>query len=295
MITKMKVLHLAVLATLAASLASARAATTAPAAVTNATVLNNISVQLTVFSQANPYLSTNKTGTLITAKSGQSAFTTTTLLEAAAADTGDSFDPATSKLISAKSYMNTNVYTYVTTNGGVVTTNYTDNTNLLADLLRAKIIPIATNVVFTNSTTQLEVIDAANKVYPLTNGHFGFNFTAYAANASEQAVGGMPVTGTEAGTASGIGSLTVNSATNWVFGSASGFGTAAFKSENLQTGKNPLYVDIRSSSSAVAGAGYTGGTYTTNLDGVADILTNATVVVVKGTVTESLWKVLVNQ
>jgi hypothetical protein len=288
MMTKLKMLSMAALAAIAASTTSVRAATVT---VTNATVWNDITVQFTVFAQASPYLSTNKAGTSISAKTTQSAFTTKTLLEAVAADTGDGFNPATSKLVSAKSYADTNVYTVVDLL--TMRTNYYD-LPYFAGLSNEVYLTIATNPVFTNVATQLEVVDAANNVYPLTNGHFGFTFSSYTLNGSENAVGGVPITGTEKGTAYGIGSLQVDAVTNWVF-SSSGYGTATVSPMNLQTSKDPLYVDIRSSSSAVAGAGTMGGTLTTNIDGVADIPTNYTIVVVKGTLTESFWKFMVNQ
>jgi hypothetical protein len=290
MITKLKLLSMTLLAAIAASATPARAAAAATA-VTNATVWNDITVAFTVFSQSSPYLSTNKAGSLITAKTGQSSFTTKTLLEAVAADTGDGFDPGTSKLVTAKSYADTNVYTVVDLLN--MTTNYYD-LPVFAGMSNEVYVTVATNLVFTNTTSQLEVVDNSGNVYPLTNGHFNFSFTSYSADASEKAVGGVPVTGTETGTSFGIGSLTVSAVTNWVFGSASGFGTATLKPENLQTSKNPLYVDVRNSSSAVAGAGYTGGTLTTNATG-GSVPTNYTIVVVKGTLSESFWKVLVNQ
>jgi hypothetical protein len=289
MMTKLKVLSIAVLTAIGASSTTAQAAT--PVTVTNATVWNDITVQFTVFSQASPYLSTNKAGTSISAKTTQSAFTTTTLLEAVAADTGDGFNPATSKLVSAKSYGDTNVYTVV--DALSKTTNYYDNP-VFAGMSNEVYVTIATNVVFTNTTTRLEVVDKANNVYPLTNGHFSFGFSSYTLDGSETAMGGVPITGTEKGTGYGIGSLEVDAVTNWIF-TSSGYGTATVSPMNLQTSKDPLYVDVRSSISTVAGAGTMGGTLTTNVDGVANIPTNYTVVVVKGTLAESVWKVWVNQ
>ncbi|MGO8698962.1 MAG: hypothetical protein ACLQVY_14705 [Limisphaerales bacterium] len=287
MITKVNILSMAVLAAIAAVSTPAPAATP----VTAATVLNDVTVTFTTYSQEVPYLATNRTGTQITAKTAKGAFNTTTLLQAVATDTGYSFNPATSKLVAAKSYTDTNVYTYITTNAGVVTTNYTDNTNLLTFLSDEGITPIATNIVFTNAGTILEVVDAGGVSYPLTNGHYSFSFNTYTTDGSEKAVGGVQMTGTEAGTVYGAGLLSVNAPSNWVF-SVSGFGTGTLISKNLGTGKAPVYVDLRDSGSKVHGVGqmyYDGGTVTNIATGL-----NYGEVLVTGTLTESSWKVILN-
>jgi hypothetical protein len=287
MIAKLKILSVAALATVAA-VTTARAAA-APSPVTSATVWNAVTVQYTVFSPESPnYLSTNKAKTVITATTQQSALSTPSILEALAATTGDSFDPHTSKLVTSKSYTDTNVYTVVVTESGKKTTNYYTDP-VFAGLSNVVEVTIATNWVFTNASTQLQVVDSKGVVYPLTNGNVTFSFNAYTANASVKATNGVPITGTTAGTEYGAGAFSVNSPSNWVF-SSSGFGTATMSSTKLGVGTNglPIYVDLRNSSSAVYGSGYMGGTV------VNGVPTNETEVLVKGTLTETFWKVNLN-
>ncbi|MGA2176302.1 MAG: hypothetical protein ABSH38_15100 [Verrucomicrobiota bacterium] len=295
MTNKLKMLSMAVLATVAA-VTSTQAAT---ATVTSATVLNTVGVQLTVYTQEAP--TTNNAKTLISEKVKQSAFNTKALLAALQATMADKgFNTNTAKLVLAQSYTDTNVYVFLQTNTATtnVTTNYSTQTNY-AGLTNANGNTIATNVVFTNSTSQYEVVDD-KVVYPLTNNDFYFGFDEYAKSGTEKATNGVGINGTGSGTAYGFGYVSVNSPADWTF-DVSGFGSGTGVSKNLGTHKAPIFIEIKDFSSAVAGTGSMGGTlvpyYITNVVGTNTIittntyLTNATSVLLKGTLTESFWKI----
>jgi hypothetical protein len=293
MIQKLKMLTFAILCSIAAS-ATARAA--AAPMVTNATVLNTVSLQFTVLSQKQypPNMNralTNKAGTLITVAEQQGALSTAGVLGALAAATGDNFNPKTSRLVLARTYSNTPAYTVVLKTTVPPTTNVYVSP-VFAGLSNAFEVTIATNLAFSVTGTQWEVVDAAGNVFVFTNGNgsFNFNFNASIVSGSEQAVGGVPIAGTEAGTEAGMGSFSVNAPSNWVF-QANGFGTAVLTPKKLGLGTNgvPVFVDTRSSSSTVAGAGTMGGTV------VNGIPTNDIPVLLKGSMIESFWKVVLNQ
>jgi hypothetical protein len=297
MTNKLKMLSMAVLATVAA-VTSTQAAT-----VTNATVLNTVGVQLTVYTQE--AATTNKAKTLITEKVKQSGFNTKALLAALQATMADNgFSTNTAKLVLAQSYADTNVYVFLQTNTSTtnVTTNYSTSTNF-AGLTNANGNTIATNVVFTNSMSQYEVVDG-KAVYPLTNGDFNFGFDEYAKSGTVKATNGVAINGTGSGTAYGFGYVDVNSPADWTF-DVYGFGTGTAVSKNLGTAKAPIFIEIKDFTSAVAGTGSMGGTlvpyYITNVVGTNTIITtntyvtNATSVLLKGTLTESFWKIEKNQ
>jgi hypothetical protein len=288
---KMKMLSLAALG--AVAMLTTGQAAPAPAPVTNATVLNSVTAQFTVFSQKifpqnQSRTITNHTGTLITGEAEQGALATKGILEALQAVTGDGFDANTAKLVEAKFYAETNVYTVVYEFTHPATTNYFTGSEW-AGLSNEFELTIATNMVFTNVGSQLQVVDTT-QVYPLTNNNFSFSFSAEVVTATEKATNGSPITGTTAGTESGLASLSVNAPSNWVF-SVSGFGTATLSSQKLgvDTNKVPLYVDLRDSSASVYGSGYMGGTVTNGVP------TNEIPVLLKGTLTETFWKVMINQ
>ena len=270
----------------------------APVTVTNATVLNSVTAQFTVFSQKLFKISptnqsrtiTNHAGTMISGEAEQSALATKGILEALQAVTGDVFNTNTSKLVEATFYAETNVYTVVFQTTHPATTNYYISSEW-AGLSNEFEATIATNMVFTNVGSQYQVVETATmQVSPLTNNNFTFGFSTYAASVTEKATNGSPIARTTEGTESGLASLSVNAPSNWVF-SVSGFGTAIVSSQKLgvDTNKVPLYVDLRDSSSSVYGTGYMGGTVTNGVP------TNEIPVLLKGTLTETFWKVMINK
>jgi hypothetical protein len=123
MTKKLKVLAVAALFTVAAV-----GTTRAAAAVTSATVLQNVTVALTAYSQVEfpPYtstngdiiLETNKADTIITGKVAASSITTRSLIKAIGEAIGTTFSPA-AKLVAYTTYADTNVYNYSVTSSSV--------------------------------------------------------------------------------------------------------------------------------------------------------------------------------